>query len=178
MYGGKDMNLIVAVDKNWAIGNKGKLLVSIPGDQRLFREETMGKVIVMGRKTMESLPGGNPLPGRTNVVLTRKSGYTKKGAAIFHGVQETLDFLKQFPDEDIFIIGGEEIYREFLPYCDTAHVTWIDYSYEADTYFPNLDQDPDWHLTEESDEQTYFNLCYEFRKYQVTVCRAGKNKRK
>lgn len=178
MYGGKDMNLIVAVDKNWAIGNKGKLLVSIPGDQRLFREETMGKVIVMGRKTMESLPGGNPLPGRTNVVLTRKSGYTKKGAVIFHGVQETLDFLKQFPDEDIFIIGGEEIYREFLPYCDTAHVTWIDYSYEADTYFPNLDQDPNWHLTEESDEQTYFNLCYEFRKYQVTVCGAGKNKRK
>ena len=172
------MNLIVAVDRNWAIGNKGKLLVSIPGDQRLFREETMGKVIVMGRKTMESLPGGNPLPGRTNVVLTRKSDYAKKGAVIFHEVQETLDFLKQFPDEDIFIIGGGEIYREFLPYCDTAHVTWIDYSYEADTYFPNLDQDPNWHVTEESDEQTYFSLCYEFRKYQVTVHRAWKPKRK
>lgn len=166
MDGGEVMNLIAAVDKNWAIGKKGKLLVSIPGDQRLFREETMGKVIVMGRKTMESLPGGKPLPGRTNVVLTRRSGYTKKGAVIFHGVQETLDFLKRFPDEDIFIIGGEEIYREFLPYCDTAHVTWIDYSYEADAYFPNLDRDPDWHVTEESDEQTYFNLCYEFRKYQ------------
>ncbi len=160
------MNLIVAVDKNWAIGSKGKLLVSIPGDQKLFREETMGKVIVMGRKTMESLPGGKPLPGRTNVVLTRKDDYTKKGAVIFHGVPETLSFLEQFPDEDIFIIGGEEIYREFLPYCDTAHVTWIDYSYEADTHFPNLDQDPDWHVTAESDEQTYFNLCYEFRKYQ------------
>lgn len=166
MDGGKSMNLIVAVDKNWAIGSKGKLLVSIPGDQKLFREETMGKVIVMGRKTMESLPGGKPLPGRTNVVLTRKDDYTKKGAVIFHGVPETLSFLEQFPDEDIFIIGGEEIYREFLPYCDTAHVTWIDYSYEADTHFPNLDQDPDWHVTAESDEQTYFNLCYEFRKYQ------------
>ena len=82
------MNLIAAVDKNWAIGKKGKLLVSIPGDQKLFREETMGKVIVMGRKTMESLPGGKPLPGRTNVVLTRRGGYTKKGAVIFHGMQD------------------------------------------------------------------------------------------
>lgn len=160
------MNLIVAVDKNWAIGNRGKLLVSIPGDQQLFREETTGKVIVMGRKTMESLPGGQPLGGRTNVVLTRNRSYRKKGAVIFHDLGETMEYLKQFADDDIFIIGGEEIYREFLPYCDTAHVTYIDYTYEADTYFPNLDKDPEWHVTAESDEQTYFSLCYEFRRYE------------
>ena len=159
------MNLIVAVDKNWAIGHKGKLLVSIPADQKLFREETMGKVIVMGRKTLESLPSG-PLAGRTNVVLTRNEEYTRKGTIVFHNIEETMEYLKQFPTDDVFIIGGEEIYRQFLPYCDVAHVTWIDYEYLADTHFPNLDKEPQWHVTAESDEQTYFNLCYEFRKYE------------
>lgn len=160
------MNLIVAVDKNWAIGNHGKLLVSIPADQKLFREETMGKVIVMGRKTLESLPNGQPLQGRTNVVLTRNETFAKKNTVAMHSLEETLEYLKQFPSEDIFIIGGEEIYNQFLPYCDTAHITYIDYTYEADTHFPNLDKDPAWHVTAESDEQTYFNLCYEFRKYE------------
>ena len=88
------MNLIVAVDKNWAIGNKGNLLVRIPADQKMFRDETMGKVIVMGRKTLESLPGGQPLHGRTNVVLTKNENYTKKGCEVFHSVEETLEFLK------------------------------------------------------------------------------------
>lgn len=160
------MNLIVAVDKNWAIGNKGKLLVTIPDDQRLFRQETIGKVIVMGRKTLESLPGGQPLSGRTNVVLTENKDYKKKGAVILHSLEEALKYLEPYPTEDVYIIGGETIYRQFLPYCDTAHVTWIDYSYDADTFFPNLEKDPKWHVTEESDEQTYFNLCYEFRKYE------------
>lgn len=160
------MNLIVAVDKNWAIGNKGNLLVSIPGDQKMFREETLGKVIVMGRKTLESLPGGQPLYGRTNVVLTRNPDFKQKGTAVFHSVDESLEYLKQFPSEDIFIIGGDQIYRQFLPYCDTAHVTWIDFQYEADAFFPNLDKNPDWEVTAESDEQTYFSICYEFRRYE------------
>ena len=160
------MNLIVAVDKNWAIGHKGKLLVTIPADQKLFRDETKGKVVVMGRKTLESLPSGQPLRERTNIVITRNEQYEKKGVIVMHSVEETLEYLKQFNSEDIFIIGGEEIYRQFLPYCDVAHVTWIDYKYQADTYFPNLDKDPEWHVTDESDEQTYFDLCYEFRKYE------------
>ena len=160
------MNLIVAAEKNWAIGKNGKLLVSIPEDQRLFREETIGKVIVMGRKTMESLPGGQPLYGRTNIVLTRNLDYRKKGAKVVHSVDEALELLKDVPTDDIFIIGGAEIYEQFLPYCDTAHVTWIDYAYEADTYFVNLEKDPGWELTAESDEQTYFNICYEFRRYE------------
>ena len=160
------MNLIVAVDKNWAIGNKGNLLVRIPADQKMFRDETMGKVIVMGRKTLESLPGGQPLHGRTNVVLTRNESYTKKGCEVFHSLEETLEFLKQFPSENVFIIGGETIYKQFLPYCDVAHVTWIDYEYLADTYFPNLEKDLDWKMTDVSDEQTYFDLCYEYRQYE------------
>lgn len=160
------MNFIVAVDKNWAIGKNNQLLVTIPADQKLFREETKGKVIVMGRKTLESLPSGQPLKERTNIVLTRNENFTRKGVTVMHSLEETLEYLKQFPSEDIFVIGGGDIYRQFLPYCDTAHVTWIDYAYQADTYFSNLDQDPEWHVTAESDEQTYFDLCYEFRKYE------------
>ncbi|MCI8512208.1 MAG: dihydrofolate reductase [Lachnospiraceae bacterium] len=160
------MNLLVAADKNWAIGKRGKLLVSIPEDQRLFREETIGKVIVMGRKTLESLPGGQPLYGRKNVVLTRNRELTKKGVEFFYDMETALSFLGQFPTEDIFVIGGAEIYREFLPYCDTAHVTRIDYAYEADTYFPDLDANPEWAVTAESEEKTYFSICYAFRRYE------------
>ena len=162
------MNIIAAVDKHWAIGNRGKLLVTIPDDQKLFREETKGKVIVMGRKTLESLPAGQPLAGRKNVVLTRDEAYKVKGCEIFHNLKDAMEFLKQFKSEDIYIIGGAEIYEAFLPYCDTAHITWIDYEYMADTWLPNLDKDPDWEVTADSDEQTYFDLCYEFRRYERT----------
>ena len=127
-----------------------------------------GKVIVMGRKTLESLPGGQPLAGRINVVLTRDEAYKAKGCQIFHNLQDALKYLKQFKSEDIFVIGGAEIYETFLPYCDTAHITWIDYEYMADTWLPNLDKDPDWEITADSDEQTYFDLCYEFRRYERT----------
>ncbi|WP_367567966.1 dihydrofolate reductase [Lacrimispora sp.] len=160
------MNIIVAVDKNWSIGNQGQLLVSIPEDKKLFREETLGKVIVMGRKTLESLPGKQPLYGRTNIVLTRNPDYKVKGALICHSVEEVLKELQKYRSEDCFIIGGQSIYEEFLPYCDTAHVTYIDYIYSADTHFPDLDQDPSWEMAAESEEQTYFDLCYTFRMYR------------
>ena len=160
------MNLIAAVDKRWAVGNKGQLLVSIPGDQKLFREETLGKVVVMGRKTLESLPGGRPLYGRTTIVLSRDKSYQVKDAQVVHTLEEALRELEKYPSEDIFVAGGQEIYQQFLPYCQTAHITWIDYTYDADTYFPNLDEDEEWELAAESEEQTYFNICYEFRMYK------------
>lgn len=160
------MNIIVAVDKKWAIGNQGGLLVSIPDDQRLFREETLGKVVVMGRKTLESLPGGQPLYGRKNIVLTRDKNYSVKGAVICHSLEETLEELEKYPSQDIFIAGGQGIYEQFLPYCDTAHVTYIDYEYEADTWFVDLDKNEEWKMVLESEEQTYFDLCYTFRMYK------------
>lgn len=160
------MNLIAAVDRNWAIGRAGRLLVSIPEDQRLFREETLGKVVVMGRKTLESLPGGQPLHGRTTIVLTKDQEYQVKGADICHSVEEVLDRLKGYRSEDIYIAGGQSIYEAFLPYCDTAHITYIDYAYTADTYFPDLDRDEEWQFLLAGEEQTYFDLCYEFRLYR------------
>ncbi|MCI8948614.1 MAG: dihydrofolate reductase [Lachnospiraceae bacterium] len=159
------MNIIVAVDRNWAIGFKGGTLVDIPADRKLFREETMGKVVVMGRKTLESLPGGQPLPGRVNILLSRSRDNFGKGIITCKTLEECLSECAKYPPEDVYVIGGQEIYEAFLPYCDVAHVTWIDYSYEADTYFPNLEKDPEWILAAESEEQTYFDLCYEFRMY-------------
>ena len=160
------MNLIVAVDKNWAIGCGNKLLVSIPKDMKFFRETTMGKVVVMGRKTLESFPGGQPLKKRTNIVITRDKNYSVKDAIVVHSVEEALEELKKYNEEDIYVIGGESIYRQMLPYCKVAHVTKIDHAYEADTYFPNLDEMDEWEITGVSDEQTYFNLEYEFVRYE------------
>lgn len=159
------MNMIVAVDSNWAIGHKGKLLVSIPEDMQFFRRETTGKVVVMGRKTLESFPNGLPLKNRVNVVITKDKEYNVKDAIICHSIEEALEVLKQYNDEDIYVIGGESVYRQFLPYCSVAHVTKINYSYDAVTYFPNLDEMDEWTIEESSDERTYFDLEYEFVKY-------------
>lgn len=160
------MNLIVAVDKNWAIGHNNKLLVSIPADMKFFRSETIGKVVVMGRKTLESFPGGMPLKNRVNIVLTSDLEYKVKDAIIVHNLEELQEELKNYPTEQIYVIGGESIYRQLLPMCDVAHVTKICHAYEADTWFPNLDEMEDWELTGESDEQTYFDLEYYFLRYE------------
>lgn len=160
------MNLIVAVDKNWAIGKDNGLLVSIPADMKFFRETTIGKVVVMGRKTLESFPGGQPLKKRTNIVLTRDKNYSVKDAIVVHNIEELLEELKKYEQEEIYVIGGESIYRALLPYCNLAHVTKINHAYAADTYFPNLDEMEDWEITGVSDEQTYFNLEYEFVRYE------------
>lgn len=160
------MNLILSADKNWAIGKDNKLLVSIPADMKFFRETTTGKVVVMGRKTLESFPNGLPLKNRTNIVLTANLDYQVKDAILVHSKTELEEELKKYKSEDIYVIGGGSVYRMLLKECDTAHVTKINYAYEADTYFPNLDKDPDWEIVADSEEQTYFDLEYYFLKYK------------
>lgn len=160
------MNLIVNVDKNWAIGKGNKLLVNIPQDMKFFRETTTGKVVVMGRKTLESFPGGQPLKNRTNIVLTSDKEYKASGAVIVNSMEELMEELKKYNQEDIYVIGGESIYRSLLPYCSRAYVTKTEHVYDADTWFPNLDEDPDWKMTKISDEQTYFDLEYYFTVYE------------
>jgi len=160
------MNLIVAVDNHWAIGHKGELLVRIPNDHKFFREETTGKVVVLGRKTLETFPQGMPLKNRTNIILSTNPDYHVKDAVIVHSKEELLEKLKDYPTEDVYIIGGESVYRMMLPYCDVAHVTKIDHEYEADAYFPNLDECGEWEITADSEEQTYFDIAYEFVKYE------------
>lgn len=160
------MNCIVAVDENWAIGYHNELLVRIPADQKFFRQETTGKVVVMGRKTLESFPQKKPLPNRINIVMTTKTDYQVKDAIVVHSVSELMKELEKYDTNDVYVIGGDSIYSQMLPYCDTAHVTKIDRKYNADTYFPNLDEKKEWEITADSDEQVYFDLTYHFLKYE------------
>ncbi len=159
------MNAIVNVDKNWGIGNKGELLISIPADMKMFREETTGNAIVLGRKTMETFPGGKPLPNRDNIVLSRKSDLKIPGATVVHDISELMEVLKQYDSNRVYVVGGETIYEQLLPYCDTVHVTKVDRAYEADAHFPNLDQMPEWEITAAGEEQSYFDTTYRFIKY-------------
>ena len=159
------MNCIVAVDNHWGIGRRNGLLVSIPADMRFFRTETTGKTVIMGRTTLESFPGGKPLKNRFNIVVTRDPNYKVPDAAVVNSVEEAAELAGSYPSENVYVIGGASIYRQFLPYCDTAYVTKIDYLYDADTFFPDLDADPEWECTEESEEQTYYDIIYRFTKY-------------
>lgn len=160
------MNILTAVDRNWAIGNKNDLLIRIPNDHKHFREETTGKVVVLGRKTLETFPQGLPLKNRTNIILSSNPNYHVKDAIVVHSIDELLEELKAYQDEDIYVIGGESVYRQLLPYCNVAHITKIDHDYEADAYFPDLDADEEWEITADSDEQTYFDIPYQFVKYE------------
>ncbi len=160
------MNLIAAVDKNWGIGLNNALLVRIPDDMKRFRQITTGNVVVMGRKTLESFPGGQPLKNRTNIVITADREYRVKGAVCVHSMDELAQELEKYQSAEIYIIGGESIYRQLLDQCDTALITKIEYEYQADAWFPDLEQMQNWELTEQSEEQTYFDLEYYFCKYE------------
>ncbi|HPE16306.1 MAG TPA: dihydrofolate reductase [Oscillospiraceae bacterium] len=138
------MRLIVAVNADWGIGFEGDLLVRIPTDLRRFKSMTIGKTVLMGRKTLETMPGGKPLPGRRNLVMTRNRDFSVPGAETLHSVGEALRLAETIPPDDLFIIGGADIYRTFLPYCTRAHVTRFSAPRRADAFFPPLDAMPDW----------------------------------
>ncbi len=140
------MNIIVAVDKNWGIGKDGDLLVSLKPDMAFFRRMTEGKTVILGRKTLESFPGGNPLKGRTHIVFSRTLAADTAGIHVIKNL-ETLKKLNM-DLSDSFVIGGEAVYRLMLPYCETAYITKIDRAFDADTYFPDLDALPNWQCEE------------------------------
>ena len=160
------MKAILSADKNWGIGYNNKLLVSIPSDMQFFRRMTTGKVVIMGRKTLESFPNGLPLKNRTNIVLTGNKGYQVKDAVIVHTYDELKEELKKYNADDVYVIGGGSVYRMLLPQCDTVLVTKIDRAFQADTFFPDLDAMDEWEMTEEGEEQTCFDLEFCFTKYE------------
>lgn len=160
------MNAIVNVDKNWGIGNKGKLLVSIPNDLKRFREITTGNVVVYGRKTLATFPAGKPLKNRTNIILTTDTAMKEPEAVIVHSLEELFEELKKYDSDDIYIIGGDSVYKQLLPYCKKVLATSVQYVYEADTYFPNLDEMENWNVISESEEHTCFNIEYTFKDYE------------
>ena len=115
---------------------------------------------------MESLPGKMPLQGRKNIVLTSKKDYSFGDAVVVHTMEEAFSELRKYAEDKIYIIGGGKVYQEFLPYCSRVYVTKVEYQYEADTFFPNLDQSDEWVMTHDSEEQTYYDLEYFFTIYQ------------
>lgn len=159
------MKAIVAVDKNWAIGKDNDLLAHLPGDLKFFKDKTLGKTIVMGRQTLESFPGGKPLPGRTNIVLTSNQDYPAS-CEICCSEDEVFKCVSKQDEEDVFIVGGEQVYRRFLGRCNLVYVTKIDKAFPADRHFPNLDENPEWELVSESEPKTENGLTYRFCKYK------------
>lgn len=162
------MKLIAAVDHNWAIGKDEKLLVRLPEDMKHFRKMTEHHVIVMGRKTLESFPNKKPLPNRTNIVVTTQTDYHADDAIIVHSKQELLKIIANYKTDNIYIIGGESIYNMMLDDCDTAYITYTRNTYEADTWFPNLDIHPDWQLQEQSFRHIEDDIIYCFKTYRKT----------
>lgn len=163
------MNMIVCVDSNWGIGRQGELLVDIPEDKQYFRQMTTGGVVLGGRKTMESLPGKRPLAGRDNLVLTTRQSYCFGDAVVVHSVQEALERLRLYADEKIFIMGGESVYRAFLPYCSRAYVTKVSSRFRADCFCPNLEEDGKWEIVSQSEEKCYQGIQYRFLMYRRLV---------
>ncbi|MBQ6753518.1 MAG: dihydrofolate reductase [Clostridia bacterium] len=159
------MDIIVAVAKDWGIGKDNDLLFHIPEDMKYFRKMTKGSTVVMGRKTLESFPNGEPLPNRTNVVLTRSRDYEKEGVTVVHNFEE-LEALNL--EEPVFVIGGASVYRNLLSKCRRAYITKIDAVKPADTFFPNLDENPDWELESESETFTFEGVDFKFTTYVKT----------
>lgn len=138
------MNAIVAVDENWGIGRNGQLLVRISADLRRFKALTTGHAVILGRKTLQTFPGGRPLPGRENLIMSTTMDAAPEGTKVFRDLDSLLDYAP----EDAFVIGGETVYRELLPYCGKAYVTKIHQTFDADAFFPALDDLDGWKVTE------------------------------
>lgn len=160
------MKLILAADKNWGIGKDNKLLCHLPGDLKFFKEKTTGKTIIMGRKTLESFPGGKPLPNRENIVLTKQPNYIKDGVLVVHSEEELEELLETKDTDNIMVVGGGSIYKQFLDKCNTCFVTKIYKEFEADTFFINLDKREDFEIIWKSDIQEENGIKYQFFEYR------------
>lgn len=158
------MDMIFSADKNWGIGYGSKLLFRLPGDMAFFKKMTIGKTIVMGRATLESLPKGSPLPDRRNIVLTTNRDFTADGADICHSLQELFALLQKC-EGGIFVIGGENLYRQLMPYCEKAYITRFDTAAAADHFMPDFDAAPEWRLTETSETMSEKGVDYRFCTY-------------
>jgi len=143
------MNVIVAVDQNWGIGYNGRLLARLSDDMKRFKALTIGQTVILGRKTLETFPGGQPLPGRTNIIMTAQPAFQAGDARICHSLDELADCLDDLAGRPVFVIGGDSLYRQLLPFCKKAYVTRISRIFPADAFFPDLDRLEGWHLLEE-----------------------------
>ncbi len=156
------MTIIVAADANWAIGLKGDQLCYIPADLKRFQRLTSGHPVLLGRKTLATFPGGRPLKNRRNLILSADPAFSPEGAEVFRTWESAL----AAAPADTFVIGGEQIYRQALPFCDTAYVTRLHRVFEADRWFPNLDADPEWEITEAEGPYNHDGLEFSYVTYR------------
>ncbi len=159
------MNLIVCIDNNYGIGFDNNILFKISNDLNHFKNLTIGNIVVMGYNTLISLPNGKPLKDRTNIILTKKD-ITINGAIVVNSIQELFDKLKKYTSKDIFVIGGEQIYKQLLDYCKFAYVTKVNKSTNANKFAPNLDKNQNWKQIKISDKHFDGNLEYVFTIYK------------
>ncbi|MGN1334455.1 MAG: dihydrofolate reductase [Anaerovoracaceae bacterium] len=160
------MNMIVAADKNWGIGKDGQLLTHLSGDLKYFKEKTMGKVVVMGRKTLESLPGGRPLPGRINVVLTADPQYKKESCIIVRSIDELRSKCSEYPCDSIMLIGGATLYNLFMEECRRLFITKIYAEFEADAFIKNADEMSEFKVVHQSEVHEEHGIKYQFFEYE------------
>ena len=153
------MNFIVAVSKDFAIGYKNRLLFNLPSDLVYFKEQTMGKVVIMGERTYLSLPK-RPLPGRTNIVLSDNPNFVAEGAIVVHTLDELFKKIDNYDPENVFVCGGASIYNLLMDYCDKAYITFVNATKTADTYINDITKMPNWSLIQESKplEENGYNL--------------------
>lgn len=157
------MELIVAVYEDWGIGRDGTQPIALSADRKFFRETTRGCMVIAGRRTIEDLPGKKPLPGRINVALTR-SGNEMPGFTVCASPEEAMELAQTA--QRAMVIGGGSIYRQMLPYCDTAYITKVHVTPESDTWFPNLDEMEDWYLAETLQSGEENGIDYEMLLYK------------
>ena len=163
------MNAIVVVDKNWAIGRDNDLLFSLPTDMKRFRTLTSGGTVLMGRKTLDSFPGGKPLPKRVNIVLTRNPDFTREGAVIVPDYEAALVAAADTEPDKLWVIGGGSVYAALLSRCKRVYLTVVDAIAEgADTYFPNLEELAEWEVESVSEPIEENGLTYRFVDYVNT----------
>ena len=166
--GGKRMKLILAADENWAIGYKGGLLCHLSADLKYFKKMTSGHTVVMGRRTLESLPGGKGLPSRRNIVITSNEEFSAPGVdAVCHDMEELMRTLQEGKEaDDTFVIGGANVYEQLLPLCDTCYITKIYKTFPADVHFVNLDDMEEFEIADESDLMEENGIKYRFLRYE------------
>ncbi|MBE6852701.1 MAG: dihydrofolate reductase [Ruminococcus sp.] len=161
------MNIIAAADLDMGIGCNGNLLYDIPEDKAFFKAMTLGNTIIMGRKTFESLPF-KPLPDRRSIILTKNKSYYHKDIELCHDMDSLFNLISDIPTEKIFVIGGEQIYRSLLGYCDTAFITKVYARKEADSFIPDFDSMDEWHISEKSELKNHNGIFYRFITYKRT----------
>ena len=162
------MNIVVAVYDDWGIGRDGGQPVVVKADRRHFKEVTGSGTVILGRRTLEDFPGGRPLKGRRNIILTRDKSFSVDSGEVVHSVSEAIRAAESEDPDSVFVIGGESIYGQMLPYCHKAFVTRIFENPLSDVFFPDLDALPEWDVKESSEIFHEDEIAYQFFTYVHT----------